>query len=154
MTIYLVRHAHAVDQAPDHSRPLSERGHEQVRVLGRFLRASEGFAPEEIWHSSLLRAKETAELLTRHAKLEGRQREVAGLRPEDNPAGIARELAGITRSVAVVGHEPHLSTLATLLVTGSAEPVVFVMKKCSALALERAGGQWLVRWHVHAGLIA
>jgi len=47
-----------------------------------------------------------------------------------------------------VGHEPHLSGLASLLVTGKAEPSRFLLKKCAMLRLDREGGGWTVRWQV------
>lgn len=152
--LYLVRHAHAVDATDDASRPLSERGRQQVRRLGKFLRPTDVFQPEEIWHSPLVRAHETATLLVRHLRLDVPLVLVPGLEPEDNPQAIARRLRSATRSVAVVGHEPHLSALASLLVRGRAAPPAFVMKKCAVLALEGTGRLWMVRWHVSPELLA
>lgn len=148
MLCYLVRHAHAVDSHPDQARPLSDRGRAQVRALAKFLDRSEAFTPDEIWHSPLVRARETAELLAHELKLDAKLHETAGLRPEDDPAAIARKLAGAGRSIAVVGHEPHLGALASLLVAGRVEPVVFDMKKGAVLALARGGDRWIVCWHV------
>jgi len=154
MHLYLIRHAHAVDLAPDHARPLSERGRDQMRVLARFLRRSESFDAEEIWHSTLRRAHETAQLLVEGISREVPCREVAGLAPEDDPAVFAPTLVACKHSVAVVGHEPHLSALASLLVRGAAAPPVFAMRKGTVLALERAGRYWIVRWHVFPDLMA
>jgi len=152
--LHLVRHAHAVDATEDATRPLSDRGREQARRLGKFLRPTDAFQPEEIWHSPLVRSQETATLLVRHLRLEVPLILVPGLEPEDNPQAIARRLRSATRSVAVVGHEPHLSALASLLVRGRAAPPAFVMKKCSVLTLEGTGRFWMVRWHVSPELIA
>jgi phosphohistidine phosphatase len=153
MLIYLIRHAEAADLSPDHARPLTERGRAQVEKLARFFAQSGAFTPEELWHSSLVRARETAELLASHLQFAGPQRETAGLRPEDDPRAIARKLATVERSVAVIGHEPHLSALASLMVVGAMDVTAFVMKKGATLALERAGSRWLVRWHVAPGLL-
>lgn len=154
MHLYLIRHAHAIDLAPDHARPLSARGEDQVRVLARFLRRSESFDAEEIWHSTLRRAHETAKLLVEGIRREMPCREVTGLAPEDDPAAFAPTLLVCKRPVAVVGHEPHLSALASLLVRGEVSPPVFAMKKGAVLALERAGRYWIVRWHVFPDLMA
>lgn len=151
--LYLIRHADAVDLHPDAARPLSDRGREQVKTLASFLERSGAFAPDEIWHSPLVRARETAELLAKGAKLSGAVREVADLRPEDDPRAIARRVGPERRSIALVGHEPHLGALASLLVTGQALPVVFVMKKGATLALEPDGSRWQVRWHVAPGML-
>jgi phosphohistidine phosphatase len=75
------------------------------------------------------------------------------LEPEANPRATVRRIKSETGALAIVGHEPHLSALATLLVTGRSDPAAFVMKKCSALALEGVGGFWSVRWHVSPDLI-
>jgi phosphohistidine phosphatase len=151
--LWLVRHAHALDGADDAARPLSPKGRAQVRRLAGFLRASGAFAPEEIWHSGLLRANETAELLVQRLELAVPLREKSGLAPADDPAVIARRLEHGSFSLAVVGHEPHLSALASLLVAGEAEPPVVEMKKCSVLALERTAGRWIVRWLVSPVLL-
>ena len=148
MLLYLIRHADALPADDDAARPLSEHGRKQVRGLARFLRASEAFAPAEIWHSPLVRARETAKLLTSELRLELPHVQVPELEPEADPRAIARRTSVVKYSVAAFGHEPHLSALASLLVAGAVEPTVFVMKKCAVLALERAGHHWIVRWHV------
>ena len=153
MDLFLIRHAHAEDTTPDELRSLSKRGRAQVRRLARFLRDSGGFEPEEIWHSPLVRAQETAALLCLGAKLGVPLREVTGLTPGDDPGQIARRLAAENRPLALVGHEPQLSALASLLVAGAPEPVRFAMKKGAALALEGAGRHWIARWHVHPDLL-
>ena len=153
MNLYLIRHAHAEDSEPDALRRLSKRGQRQVRQLARFLRASGAFAPEEIWHSTLVRAQETAALLGVGTKLGVPLREVADLAPGDDPRRLADQLGKCSRSLALVGHEPHLSALASLLVAGAAEPVRFAMKKGATLALEGAGRHWVVRWQVSPDLL-
>lgn len=154
MHVFLIRHAHALDAEDDPSRPLSRRGQEQARLLAGFLRRSTIFQPAEFWHSPLARSRETAELLCRRLQLETPLTLMPDLEPEDDPRAIARRVKATRHAVAIVGHEPHLSMLATLLVTGNSELPLFVMKKCSALALEGVGSHWMVRWHVSPDVIA
>lgn len=153
MNLYLIRHAHAEDTQPDALRRLSPRGRRQVKDLARFLRGAEDFAPEEIWHSRLARAQETAALLDEGSRRNVPLREVGDLAPEDDPHRLARQLEKCGRSLALVGHEPHLGALASLLVTGAEEPVRFRMKKGAVLALEGAGRNWIVCWHVSPDLL-
>ncbi len=148
MQHYLIRHADAVDLTPDAFRPLSGKGRTQVGRLSEFLRGNEVFAPDEIWHSSLLRAKETAVIIAQVLRFKGPVREVVALEPEADPDVIARQLAGSTRSIAVVGHEPHLGVLASVLITGQGARPVVHMKKCGALAIEGGGAYWQVDWHL------
>lgn len=154
MTIFLIRHAHAVDADEDPERPLSKRGRAQVDALALFLKRSKLFQPVEFWHSPLLRSQETAGLLAQGLRLRVPQVLIPELEPESDPHVVARRLKQAAKAVAVVGHEPHLSALATLMITGKTEPAVFVMKKAAALAIEGIGHYWSVRWHVSPDLIA
>ena len=157
MRLFLVRHAHAVDASEDPARPLSGRGRREVGQLAGFLRASGSLAPDEFWHSPLARARETAQLLADGLGSRSPLKEAPGLEPDEDPAAIALRLASEHRTVALVGHEPQLSTLATLLVRGTPWPPAFVMQKCSVLALERngegRGASWVARWHVVPDLL-
>jgi phosphohistidine phosphatase len=154
MQLYLIRHAHALDGDDDAARPLSSKGRAQVKRLATFLHAGGTFAPDEIWLSPLVRAQQTAALLAQRLKLDVPQHEVGDLAPGRNPRVIALRLAQTEGALALVGHDPHLSALASLLVAGTDEPPVFELKKCSVLALERAAGRWVVRWHVSPELLA
>jgi phosphohistidine phosphatase len=153
MHLYLIRHAHALDGDDDAARPLSPKGDEQIRALARLLRASDAFSAEEIWHSPLRRAGETAALLAKRLKSDAHLAVVGGLRPEDAANAILKRLNDLRHPVAVVGHEPHLSALASLLVTGKAVPPRFVLKKCAAVRLDRVDGVWAVRWHISPELL-
>ncbi len=153
MRLFLIRHAHAVDAAEDPARPLSARGRNQVRDLAAFLKSNRAFACTEVWHSPLDRSRETAALLVKGLRLRARLVEIGGLEGEDDPAIVAARLPRRRTAVALVGHEPHLSALASVLVTGAAHPPHFILKKCAALALERDASHWLVRWQVSPEII-
>ena len=153
MPVFLIRHAEAADLVPDHARPLTARGRHQVALVAHFLARSRSFRPAEVWHSPLVRARETAQLLLHEMALAVPLRQVPGLTPDDDPQVAAAALAQTSREIAVVGHEPHLGALASLLVTGSPQPVAFAMKKGAVLALEPAGPRWIVRWHIEPDLL-
>lgn len=154
MLVYLIRHAHAVDAGENPERPLSDRGTAQVRSIAAFLKQAKEFQPEEFWHSPLVRSQETAELLAKRLHLDVSVTLMPDLEPEDDPRAIARRIKAATVPVAIVGHEPHLSSLASLLIAGKPEPAKFVMKKAAVLALEGIGDHWMVRWHIHPDLVA
>jgi len=153
--LYLIRHADATDGQPDEERRLSAEGRRQVRRLAAFLkrcRSAELDEPGEVWHSPLLRAEETAALLAKRAGWESNLRVVEDLRPDDDPAIIAERLESFGRPLAIVGHNPHLTILATLLVTGKAAPPALLVRKCAFIALEpargRGKGRWVIDGHV------
>jgi phosphohistidine phosphatase len=153
--LYLVRHAHAVSAEENPARPLSAEGRDECRRLVAFFKTNAAFTPAEFWHSPLVRARETAALLrplTPAAPL----RETAELLPENQPAKIASRLATLapTLALAIVGHEPHLSALATLLVSGRSVHPAFALEKGAVLALaSRDNHTWAVRWQVTPSLL-
>ena len=153
MHLYIIRHAHALDAGENPERPLSKRGWKQVRALGKFLRETAAIDAAEIWHSPLARARETAEGLAGELRLSAPLQEVSGLQGDDDPRVIAKRIEALQRPVAIVGHEPHLSALASLLVAGEPGPPVFVLKKCAALRLDRTDDCWAVRWQVSPELL-
>ena len=153
MHLYIIRHAHALDAAEDAARPLSKRGAKQVRALAKFLRATGALEAAEIWHSPLVRARETAQGLAEGLKCDVPLREVDGLRSEDDPRIIAARIETLRAPVALVGHEPHLSALVSLLVARAAEPPVVVLKKCAAVRLDRVDERWALRWQVAPELL-
>lgn len=167
MRIWILRHAHALaaegrgDEA-DARRPLSRKGRDATRALGRWFRAN-GLLREAkaCWHSPLVRAIETAGVFRSAARLRAPLREVPGLEHGDDPALMARRLEKHSGPpVILVGHEPHLSALATTLVAGRAQPVQFELRKGALLALERTSARhrngrrrWIVRWQVAPELL-
>lgn len=146
MHIYLIRHAHALDGNDDAVRPLSAKGRRQIRALASHLRCAGLLQTKEFWHSPLVRARDTARLLAEGLRVRAKFVETDGLEPEADPAPAAQRLAGLRRSVAVIGHEPHLSELATRLLGGRSGQPIIVMKKGAVLALERTGSLWAVSW--------
>jgi len=111
--LYLVRHAHSDPGDPDSLRPLSARGKEQARELGELLA---DVAPEAVFASPLLRARETAAAIAKAAGVELRvdERLAPGATAEDVLAAV--EGAGAT--VVVVGHQPDCSEIALALGAG------------------------------------
>ena len=148
MQLYLIRHAHALDGDNDAARPLSAKGRKQIRAMAKFLRRCGRLQATEFWHSPLVRARDTAELLGKGLSPKARLVEVSGIEPYANPSGLAHKLGKLRRPVVVVGHEPHLSELATLLLVGRAVAPVIVLKKCAVVALERKDRSWMLRWQV------
>jgi phosphohistidine phosphatase len=149
--IFLMRHADAVSDEVDPIRPLSRKGREQVGRVCANLRKDPAFAPAEIWHSPLARSRETAELLARGLGLKAPLILVAGISPDDDPTGIAAVLDSAEGDVAVVGHEPHLGVLASIMVHGPDRAGIFYpFPKASVLSLSRDGKRWRSEWLVRS----
>lgn len=129
MKLFVLRHAHALDLSPDSARPLSDQGREQARRLGEVLKARGDFTAGEFWHSSLLRARETAEVV---AEVIGgvTLKEVDGLRPEDDPRPMAATVAAAKKDLALFGHEPYLGIFGGFLMAGEMGPPLLFRKAC------------------------
>jgi phosphohistidine phosphatase len=148
--IYLIRHADAVSDEVDPARPLSAKGRDQTaRVCARLGKVA--FKPVEIWHSPLVRSRETAELLAQGLNLSAPLVLKPGLEPDDDPSVMAALLKAETKDVAAVGHEPHLGVLACLLVHGPTRPAIFFpFPKAGVLALSCDGKRWRSEWLVRS----
>lgn len=115
MRLFLVRHGEASPGEPDlrdDLRSLTPKGRAQIHELRKGLKRV-GVTFDRLHHSPLLRAVETAELLT--ARLEGES-----LVDPRLASGADGELLASLRGerVALVGHQPHLGELASLLLFG------------------------------------
>lgn len=62
MRLYFLRHADALPGADDDARPLSDKGRDQCRLIGRFLHRA-GLAFDAAYSSHLVRAWRTGELV-------------------------------------------------------------------------------------------
>ena len=119
--LYLVRHAIAAERGEDwpddEKRPLTAHGvslfKESVRGLSRL-----DVAVDEIFTSSLVRAKQTAELLAAGLPGAPQVKVLDALAPGHAPGAVLAQLArdARRRRIALVGHEPDLGELAAHLV--------------------------------------
>ena len=118
MLLHLLRHADAGDPAawdgPDAARPLSDKGRNQAKRLGKFL-AGINFSGTPFLSSPKIRAKETAELVAEpiDAKVVLDDRLGGALTLDSVEAMLAD--AGDPERPVLVGHDPDFSELVTVL---------------------------------------
>jgi len=145
MEIYLIQHGEAVPEAENPERPLSKKGNEEAERVAEAL-GKVGIRAKFVMHSGKLRAKQTAEIFAKH--FQGEMRGMLGLSPNDNPK-IAKEfILSAKEPIALVGHMPHLSRLASLLITQNPEPetVRFHMGGAVCLEKDEKDGKWRLNW--------
>jgi phosphohistidine phosphatase len=104
--VFIVRHAEAAPGDPDATRPLTSSGREVAREVGEQLAREH---PDAVLCSPLLRARETAGLIARAARLETEPDE--RLAPGADAAGVREAVAGRGETVIVVGHQPDCSEI-------------------------------------------
>jgi phosphohistidine phosphatase len=160
MNLLVIRHAIAEDKdafaasgRSDDQRPLTEAGREKMRRNAEGLRA---VAPRvsTLASSPLVRARETAEIVATPLKV-NRVEIVDALRPDrpyDALLEWLRQRAAPNdeeRTVAIVGHEPHLGGLVTWLMTGSPDSRMELKKGAACLLAfdgPVAAGSATLRW--------
>ena len=144
--IYLVHHADALPPSVDAQRPLSGFGRAQADHLASRA-AGLGVAPDVIWHSGKLRARQTAESFWRACNPLAEFSAIRGMQPSDPPAWIRDQIVREARAVMLVGHMPHLPRLLTLLVTGNEDPLLeFPLH--GMIAIEIVAGKAEERWRL------
>lgn len=126
MHLILWRHAEAVDGVPDLARPLSAKGHKQAHAMSNWLRPR---LPRgtRILVSPAVRTRETVVALTH--EFETVPEIAPGASPEAILAAVDWPEGG--KSVLVVGHQPALGEIASMLLAGA--PLPWSIKK---------GGVW------------
>ncbi|MGZ9225910.1 MAG: phosphohistidine phosphatase SixA [Anaerolineales bacterium] len=134
MNLYVIRHAIAVDEGTseyesDSERPLTDKGRKKMRQIAKALR-NLGVEFDLILSSPYVRARETAEILADVFKMKKKILFSDNLIPLGNPELLITEVNEkySVNSLAVVGHEPHLSTLVGLLVAENAKIDVTLKK--------------------------
>jgi phosphohistidine phosphatase len=150
MDFYLVRHGEAVSETLDPRRPLSRLGREQVERVAR-LALAKNPQVSAIFHSGILRAKQTAEILAEHLGLTVRVKPSSGLLPEDDPSIGKGELEAAESSIMMVGHLPHMNRLAALLVNGDVNRQVVGFGPATVVCCSRAGSHWEIAWILAPG---
>lgn len=142
MYLYLVRHGEANPDDP--LKPLSEHGRRDAERIAEYLSSLE---VHSIFHSTKLRAAQTAEVFTEYIEPEEGPTETDSLAPMDDPKTWADRLDSVVDPTMLVGHLPYMSRLASLLLTGDPGRAAFEFGAASVLCLRRHDdGSWAVRW--------
>jgi phosphohistidine phosphatase len=106
-----------------------------------------GIQVSAIYHSGILRAKQTAEILAEHIAV-ATVVELSGLRPDDDPAIVKAEVDAANDSILLVGHLPCLSRLAGLLINGDPERPSVEFFPATMACYARFAEAWEMRWAI------
>lgn len=136
MNLYIVRHAIAVEAGTagyedDNLRPLTDKGRKKMEKIAHGLKSLETEL-DLILTSPAVRAVQTARILRRVFKLDKESViETGHLAPTgygDQLIQLLNEQYAGMENIALVGHEPALGTLASMLVSGDPN-LSFSLKK-------------------------
>jgi len=153
--LYLIRHGIAVDIGEngvnrDSQRMLSEKGRKRTNQAMRGL-IHLGGVPDCIFTSPLVRARETAEILSRQSGNEIDITEMPHLEPSGSPEKAIDWLSEqeLPDRVAIVGHMPNIADLASILLIGTDSLCLHFKKSgvCSlSIDLEIEPGAAVMDW--------
>jgi len=146
MKLLVIRHGIAMDRdefaesgEPDNLRPLTKEGKRELKDVAKWL----GKKVKEIdilATSPLTRARETAEIIGEVFEIE--QPEITNSLDPDSSLEDFQQWCALYAEknvVAVVGHEPHLSSLVTWLISGKRDPRI-ELKKGGVAMIDFEGG--------------
>jgi len=154
MMLYILRHATAEEAASsgdDGARKLTERSKEKMRGAASGLRAM-GLKFDVILTSPLPRAAETAEIVSAAYENVPPPQVLPALATGVAATDAVNALRAFSKheDVMIVGHEPQLSAVASILLTGASDVVHLKLKTGGCIAIdlparfERGGGE--LRW--------
>jgi phosphohistidine phosphatase len=140
MNLYILRHAEAEDEAEsggDDARKLTVRGKERTRDAAIGMRRL-GLKFDAILTSPLTRAAETAESIAAAYANNPPPQVLPALSGGVAPSEAIAALAPFARygNVLMVGHEPQLGAVVSLLLSGSSDVVHVRLGKGACVALE------------------
>lgn len=135
MNLYLLRHGIAVERgtpgyAKDADRPLTPEGERKLRLIAKAMQALE-LSFDRILSSPYLRARQTTEVVAKSLDLCRKLDFSDSLVPDGSTqklVAVLNRLRPAPEDVLLVGHEPYLSGLISLLVAGQ-ESCSVVLKK-------------------------
>lgn len=152
MQLFLVQHGKAKDRDEDPERPLTDEGRREVEAVMVLMLRAGAVTASRVLHSGKQRSAETAEIIA--TKLDADTEEADGLAPDDDPEIWRRRLDESQRDTVLVGHMPHLSRLASVLLGADPDAEVVAFTNGGVVCLQRQKDhRWSLRWAVTPGLI-
>jgi phosphohistidine phosphatase len=154
MFVFLVQHADAKREEEDPARPLSEKGLKDITKIASYASLL-NISVDKIFHSTKLRAKQTADVLFENLKPLKGTTEIDGLSPMDDPGIWAERLKDLQNNVMLVGHLPHMARLASLLLTGNSDKNIVSFRMAGIVCLKRdENSAWSLQWMLIPDVVA
>ncbi|MCP5049835.1 MAG: phosphohistidine phosphatase SixA [bacterium] len=152
MRLYLIQHGEAKSKAEDPERSLTPQGEANARRAGDFFsRWSARHEPTDmvVLHSGKKRAVQTARIVLEAVEGNIPIETHNALAPNDDVTIIQKEIEKTGKeAIVLVGHLPHLSRLASKLLTGNHENETVQFKNAGIVCLAYREEIWTLEWMV------
>jgi len=135
----------ALAKEEDPERPLSAQGKAQTQKTAEYLK-SRSIKVDAIWHSTKLRAVQTAEIIA-EALACGKIQARDDMNPLDTVEKLPGEILASNKDIMIIGHLPFLQKLAGRLLTGSEESKIIAFKNSGVVSLDYSE-EWQIDWLV------
>jgi phosphohistidine phosphatase len=155
MEIYLMRHGIALsgestDAPSDEQRPLTPKGVKRTRKAAKGLMAVRP-SIDRLLTSSLVRARQTADIVADALRLKGQVEELTELAPGGDPEKLVGGLSDYQecQGILLVGHQPGLGEIASLLLSGQTNLEINLKKSavcCIEVVTFPAAGHGSLNW--------
>ena len=147
MKLYLMQHGEAKSREEDPDRPLSEKGQEDVESVTAFAAKHVNLTIRQIFHSGKPRAQQTAEITAEQFRPARGVSEGKDLDPMADASLWAKRLNEADDNIMLVGHLPHLSNLASILLCDESARKIVAFRMGGIVCLEQDEDRiWSVAW--------
>jgi len=155
MNLYLVQHGQAASKEENPDRPLTTQGRADVDTVAAFLARHAGMDLSVIYHSGKLRASQTADAFAQQLGPDAVEA-VDGLGAKDEPKVWGDRISERRDGMMLVGHMPHLSKLASMLLCGNPDDTCVEFQNGGVVHLVRheEDHTWSVKWVITPDLIS
>ena len=138
MNLFILRHGVASDpgedglpkELKDADRPLSAKGKQKLWHAAAAMQTME-VKFDAVVSSPLLRARQTAQIVTEALELRRKLILTDNLMPDGSPKLLIEQLNDLgprTKNILLVGHEPYLSRLVAVLIAGTTTAAIGLRK--------------------------
>ncbi|MGD9158460.1 MAG: phosphohistidine phosphatase SixA [Desulfobacteraceae bacterium] len=145
MPLLLVQHGKNLPKEKDPEKGLSPEGQKEVEQIAGMLRDYR-VSVNEIWHSGLKRARETADIFAAYINSSLEPIKKDGIAPLDD---VTELNLNPDENPMIVGHLPFMERLVSFLVTGTPDrPPVVKFQNSGVVALDKNAetGVWYIKW--------
>jgi phosphohistidine phosphatase len=153
MYLYLIQHGEAKSKEEDPQRGLNDTGIANAKKSAAFLKSRQ-VKISSILHSGKKRAEQTAAIIAEALEKTVPLDLFEEMAPNSDIALVKKEITQSGQeAVALVGHLPHLSRLASVLLTGNPDRELIAFRNAGIVCLYGEGRSWEVEWMIVPALL-
>ncbi len=153
MKLYLVQHGEAISKDTNSERPLTEKGHNDIRKMSQLFTQAD-ISLEQVIHSGKLRAAQTAEYFVKNLREPSVVKVNDHIKPKETLQPLTEQILSWNNDTLIIGHLPYLAKLVSYLTTENESSLTISFQPGTAVCLQRKDNlQWQINWMVRPELL-